>query len=587
MFKRLISYFKPHIGLFVLDLICAFFAGLADEFMPLIVRNMINVYVPDRNLAMMVRWSYALAVSYIIKFFLNLMIMYWGHIFGVRVQADMRRDIFRHIETLPISYFDDHKTGSLMSRITNDLQEVSEMAHHGPENLFMSGVMLAVSAVMLGRISPKLTLIVYASLPIAVLFVIRIRKGQMNAFARTRKEISEINGETETSIAGVRITRAYSGIRLESEKFDKANRRYVEARSSAYRYLALFSSGMTFFTDIMYVVVVIFGGQMFFYGEISGGDFTAYLLYISMFLTPVKKLVETYEQIVEGMSGVQRFEEIMNLKPEEDDPGARDIGDLEGQITFDHVTFHYRNHQTDGPIVINDMNFVINAKETLGLVGQSGGGKTTICNLIPRFYEPDSGSIRIDGIDVREMTRESLRRNIGIVSQDVFLFHGTIRENIAYGNPDASQEEIEEAARRARIHEDILAMPEGYDTNVGERGVHLSGGQRQRISIARVFLKNPRILILDEATSALDNATEMSIQQSLDELSKGRTVLVVAHRLSTLRSADHIAVITQKGIEEYGTKEELLARNGIYSELYRYQFEDDRPLVSQSAIISS
>ncbi len=433
MFKRLYSYFKPHMGLFAVDLVCAFFVGLSDEFMPLIVRNMINEYVPARNWDMMVRWSMALLLIYLIKFCLNLVIVYWGHVFGVRVQADMRRDIFHHIEQLPIAFFDDHKTGSLMSRITNDLQEVSEMAHHGPENLFMSCVMLGVSAFMLGRISLRLTLIVYGCLPFAVLFAILIRKGEMDAFARNRKEIAEINGETETSIAGVRVTRAYNGIDREQEKFDAANKRYVSARSRSYKYLALFNGGMTLFTDLMYVVVVIFGGRMFFRGAISSGDFVAYLLYISMFLTPIKKLVETYEQIMEGMSGVRRFEEIMNLPPEADDPGAVDAGELRGVIEFDDVSFHYRNNDTDGPMVISHLNLSVPEQETLGLVGQSGGGKTTICNLIPRFYEVDSGVIRIDGTDIRHMTRASLRRNIGIVSQDVFLFHGTVRENIAYG----------------------------------------------------------------------------------------------------------------------------------------------------------
>ena len=571
MLKRLFSYFKPHMRLFVLDLLCAFFVGLADEFMPLIVRNIINEYVPKQSWAIMVRWSFALAGIYLIKLCLNLVINYWGHIFGIRVQADMRRDIFRHIEQLPIAYFDDHKTGSLMSRITNDLQEVSEMSHHGPENLFTSLVMLGVSAFMLGRINLQLTLIVYGCLPFAILFVILIRKGQMEAFTSNRVEIAGINGEIETSIAGVRVTRAFDGTKQEYAKFDNANARYVRSRHRAYLYLALFNSGMTFFTDIMYVIVVIFGGRMFFHGQISSGDFVAYLLYISMFLTPIKKLVETYEQIIEGMSGIRRFEEIMNLPVEEDDPGAEDAGVLQGDITFDHVSFHYRNHETDGPMVIQDMNLKINQKETLGLVGPSGGGKTTLCNLIPRFYEIDSGAIRIDGRDIRSLTRSSLRRNIGIVAQDVFLFHGTIKENISYGKPDASDAKIVEAARKARIHEDIMAMPDGYDTNVGERGVHLSGGQRQRISIARIFLKNPQILILDEATSALDNATEMTIQESLDELSKGRTVIVVAHRLSTLRNADRIAVITSDGIAEEGTKEELLAQDGIYRRLYQYQ----------------
>lgn len=564
MLKRFAAYFRPHRRLFFLDLACAFLVGLADEFMPLIVRNMINQYVPDRNWNMMVRWSFALLGIYLLKLLLNLIINYWGHIMGVRLQADMRRDLFQHIESLPVSFFDENKTGSIMSRITNDLQEISEMAHHGPENIFTSAVMLTVSAVMLGRINLKLTIIVYAFLPVAVLFVILIRKGQMAAFRQNRVEIGEINGETETSIAGIRVTKAYGGTEGEMEKFDRTNLRYVEARKRSYKYLALFNSGMTFFTDMMYVVVVIFGGRMFFAGSINSGDFVAYLLYISMFLTPIKKLVETYEQIADGISGYERFEEIMNIPSEKDDSGAVEVGRLKGDISFEDVSFHYQTQEASGRKVISHMNLHIPAGHTVGLAGPSGGGKTTICNLIPRFYEIDSGTIRIDGIDIRHMTRASLRRNIGIVAQDVFLFNGTIRENIAYGNPDATDEEIIEAAKKAEIHEDIMAMPDGYDTNVGERGVHLSGGQRQRISIARVFLKNPQILILDEATSALDNATEMQIQKSLDELAKGRTVLVVAHRLSTIRKADEIIMVSSEGIKERGTSEELLAKHGLY-----------------------
>ena len=574
MLKRFAAYFRPHRRLFFLDLACAFLVGLADEFMPLIVRNMINQYVPDRNWNMMVRWSFALLGIYLLKLLLNLIINYWGHIMGVRLQADMRRDLFQHIESLPVSFFDENKTGSIMSRITNDLQEISEMAHHGPENIFTSAVMLTVSAVMLGRINLKLTIIVYAFLPVAVLFVILIRKGQMAAFRQNRVEIGEINGETETSIAGIRVTKAYGGTEGEMEKFDRTNLRYVEARKRSYKYLALFNSGMTFFTDMMYVVVVIFGGRMFFAGSINSGDFVAYLLYISMFLTPIKKLVETYEQIADGISGYERFEEIMNIPSEKDDSGAVEVGRLKGDISFEDVPFHYQTQEASGRKVISHMNLHIPAGHTVGLAGPSGGGKTTICNLIPRFYEIDSGTIRIDGIDIRHMTRASLRRNIGIVAQDVFLFNGTIRENIAYGNPDATDEEIIEAAKKAEIHEDIMAMPDGYDTNVGERGVHLSGGQRQRISIARVFLKNPQILILDEATSALDNATEMQIQKSLDELAKGRTVLVVAHRLSTIRKADEIIMVSSEGIKERGTSEELLAKHGLYWQLYEYQFAD-------------
>ena len=528
MLKRLFSYFKPHMRLFVLDLLCAFFVGLADEFMPLIVRNIINEYVPKQSWAIMVRWSFALAGIYLIKLCLNLVINYWGHIFGIRVQADMRRDIFRHIEQLPIAYFDDHKTGSLMSRITNDLQEVSEMSHHGPENLFTSLVMLGVSAFMLGRINLQLTLIVYGCLPFAILFVILIRKGQMEAFTSNRVEIAGINGEIETSIAGVRVTRAFDGTKQEYAKFDNANARYVRSRHRAYLYLALFNSGMTFFTDIMYVIVVIFGGRMFFHGQISSGDFVAYLLYISMFLTPIKKLVETYEQIIEGMSGVRRFEEIMNLPVEEDDPGAEDVGVLQGDITFDHVSFHYRNHETDGPMVIQDMNLKINQKETLGLVGPSGGGKTTLCNLIPRFYEIDSGAIRIDGRDIRSLTRSSLRRNIGIVAQDVFLFHGTIKENISYGKPDASDAKIVEAARKA------------YDS--------LPAGLKNLVSADVI-----QSLVKAEETIRQKNATKPATKKKFDNplKVKGKTATVkykkVKKKAVILKRAKALTVSKAKG----------------------------------------
>lgn len=572
MLKRFARYFVPHRKLFTLDLTCAFLVGLTDEFMPMIVRNMINTYIPQGNGRLIVRWCWILLVIYLFKLGLNLVIHYWGHMMGVRLQADMRRDLFQHIEKLPIAYFDDHKTGAIMSRITNDLQEISEMAHHGPENLFTSAVMLAVSAFLLAKINLRLTGIVYACLPLALLFMVKIRKGQMEAFHTNRVRIGEINGETETSIAGVRITRAYGALKREMQKFDLANQRYIETRSRSYRYLAVFQSGMTFFADMMYLVVIVFGGLFYFQGKINAGDFVAYLLYISMFLTPIKKLVETYEQIMEGLSGYARFEEIMAIPIEKDSPGAMDVGRLYGAIDFHDVTFHYKTQDEERRNVIEHMHLHVPAGHTVALVGPSGGGKSTICNLIPRFYEIDAGSITIDGMDIRKMTRASLRRNIGMVAQDVFLFNGTIRDNIAYGSLDADDEAIEQAARKANIHDDIMQMPHGYDTDVGERGVHLSGGQRQRISIARIFLKNPQILILDEATSALDNATEMAIQKELDALSKGRTVIVVAHRLSTVRHADEILVVTREGIIERGKSEELLKQNGLYAQLYRYQF---------------
>lgn len=575
MLRGFSKYVFRHKGLFFLDLFCALLVGTVDEFMPMMVRQMINTYVPEQNWAMMVRICIALVTIYIVKLCLNLIINYWGHIFGVKLQADMRKDLFAHIETLPVSYFDTHKTGAIMSRITNDLQEISEMAHHGPENILTSFVMLTISAVLLARINIELTLIVYCTLPVAVIFVMLIRGKQLHAFEMNRVKIGEINADVETSVAGVRVTKAYAGTEKELKKFNHANGEYQASATKAYKYLAIFNSGMIFFTDVMYVIVVIVGGLFFFQGKINSGDFVAYLLYISMFLTPIKKLVDTYEQILQGATGYKRFNELMHVPGEQDDPGAQDAGVLDGDICFSDVSFHYgekNENDEETEQVISHLNMHIKRGETVALVGPSGGGKSTICNLIPRFYEIDSGSITIDGKDIRTMTRESLRRNVGIVAQDVFLFNGTIAENIAYGMDHATKEDVIMAAQKARIHEYIMTLPNGYETNVGERGLRLSGGQRQRISIARVFLKNPEILILDEATSALDNATEMQIQESLDELSKGRTVLVVAHRLSTIRNANEIVVLTSQGIQERGTSQQLLEQKGIYWHLYQYQF---------------
>lgn len=560
----------------LIDLTCAFFVGLADEFMPLFVRRVINEAVPDQNYALMVRCAVTLLAIYLVKLLLNLWINYWGHITGVRIQADMRRELFDHLEKMPVSYFDSHKTGDIMSHLINDLQEISEMAHHGPENIFISAVMLIVSFIMLSRINMQLTLIVFACLPVALIFVLLIRKAQLSAFKEARKEIGGVNAEVENSIAGIRVSKAYNGTDTEMKKFDKSNTAYVKARSKAYKYLALFNSGMTFFTDIMYLVVIGFGGRFFYLSQINTGDFVAYLLYISMFLTPLKKLIDTYEQIADGMSGFARYQDIMAVPEEKDEPDAIEAGKLQGNIAFEHVTFHYDTKDQEQKQVISDLSFTIPAGHTVALVGPSGGGKSTICNLIPRFYEIDSGRITIDGMDITKMTRSSLRKNIGMVAQDVFLFNGSIRANIAYGCPNATDEEVIEAAKKADIYDAIMKMEDGFNTNAGERGMRLSGGQRQRISIARVFLRNPQILILDEATSALDNVTELQIQHSLTKLAEGRTVLIVAHRLSTIRSADEIIVLTEDGIQERGTSVALLAQKGIYYELYESQFEAAR-----------
>ena len=576
MFRKFASYYKPHVRLFVLDMTCAFIVALCDLFYPLIAKDIINIYVPNRELRLLLIWSVALLCIYLLKAALNYIITYWGHIVGVRIQGDMRRDLFKHLQKMPFTFFDENKTGAIMSRMINDLQEVSELAHHGPEDLFLSVIMLAGSFVMLARINLELTLIIFAVLPFMVWFATKTR-GLMNAaFRQSRIETAEINANVETAIAGIRVSRAYTAAPHEIDKFNRANARYKKARAYAYKAMSIFNTGMSLFTDVLYLIVLVAGGLFLYWKRIDTGEFAAYLLYINMFLKPVNRLVSIFEQIQEGMTGFARFQEIMSQGEEEEKPGALAPARLEGDIAFCDVSFRYQNSDDADPenCIIDHMDLSIGRGKTVALVGPSGGGKTTLCHLIPRFYEVSGGAITVDGVDIRDMSRLALRQNIGMVAQDVFLFNGTIRENIAYGNLDATDDEIIAAAKKANIHDYVMTLEKGYDTQVGERGVKLSGGQKQRISIARVFLKNPPILILDEATSALDNATEMLIQASLEELGKGRTSIVVAHRLSTVKNADEIIVLTKQGIEERGSHEELLRNGGLYATLYKYQFRD-------------
>ena len=570
--KRFVSYYKPHRKLFAIDMACAFIVAVCDLFYPIIAGNIIDDYVPNQNLRLLLIWSGVLLGIYLVKAVLNYVIQYWGHIVGVRIQGDMRRDMFRHMQKLPFAFFDENKTGTLLSRMVNDLQDVSELAHHGPEDLFLSLIMLVGSFIILAGTDLLLTVIIFAFLPVMVFVASKLRKGMQEAFRATRVEV---NANVETAIAGMRVSRSYTAASHENRKFDSANERFKLARGRAYREMGKFHSSMTLFNDLLYLIVLVAGGLFFFYGRISIGDFTKYILFITMFLKPINRLVNIFEQLQNGMTGFQRFVEIMDQK-DETDTGTIEADALRGNIVFDHVSFRYENSDARDveSKVIHDLSMHIEPGKTVALVGPSGGGKTTICNLIPRFYEADEGTISIDGVDIRDLTRESLRRNIGIVAQDVFLFNGSIRENIAYGNLDATDEEIVEAAKKAHIHDYIMTLDHGYDTGVGERGVKLSGGQKQRISIARVFLKNPSILILDEATSALDNATEMLIQQALNDLSHGRTCIVVAHRLSTIKNADEIIVLTKDGITERGTHEALIAAGGMYAKLYQYQFRE-------------
>lgn len=569
MLKSFARYYKPHWKLFVLDMVCALIAASCDLMYPVISRNIINTYIPDKNLQLIFSWCAALLVIYIIQTIMQYIMQYQGHVVGVRMQADMRRDVFTHLQRLPFSYFDEHKTGVIMSRIVNDLMDISEFAHHGPEDLFISAVTIIGSFIILCTVNVPLTLLTFIMIPFLVLFIVKKRTAMTVAFRKNRIEIAEVNASLENSIAGVRVARAFTGEAEEQKKFNENNQRYVAVREKAYRVMAEFFSGTNFLTAMMNVIILAGGGYCVYAGVITVGDMVAYMLFINMFVTPIKQLIQFVEMFQNAITGYVRFEELMNVQPEKEDEHAQELTDVKGEITFDNVTFQY----DEGKEVLSNISLTFPQGKMVAIVGPSGGGKTTLCHLIPRFYEISSGSISVDGHDIRTVTRSSLRQKIGIVQQDVFLFTGTIFDNIAYGKLGASREEVIEAAKKANIHDYIMSLPEGYETFVGERGVKLSGGQKQRISIARVFLKNPPILVLDEATSALDNVTENYIQDSLDELCKNRTTIVVAHRLSTIKHADEIIVMDRDGIQERGTHAQLLEKeNGIYKELYEAQF---------------
>ncbi len=569
MLKRFIRYYKPHRKLFFTDLFCAFILAISDLFYPMITRSMMNDLIPNKKLKTLVLFGALLLVIYFIKMGLKYFIQYFGHIVGVRMQADMRKEAFDHIEKLPFTYFDNNKSGAIMSRIVNDLQEIAELAHHGPEDFIVSCFLLVGSFILMGTINIWLTLIIFACIPFMVIFAARKRLKMSAAFTKAREEVSEVNATLENSIAGIRVAKAFENGSYESEKFQKHNLQFVKAKSYSYRAMAEFFAGNGFIIDLLNVVILVAGGIFTYNGWITFADFTTFILFVNIFMTPIRNLINLIEQLQDGMSGFKRFCELMDTPTEKDAENAKALEDVKGKIEFDHVTFAYTD---DNREVLSDISLHIEPGKTVALVGPSGAGKTTICHILPRFYEIGGGAVRIDGNDIMQVTRSSLRKNIGIVTQDVFLFTGTIFENIAYGKEGATMDEVVRAAKLANIHDFIKGLPDGYRTFVGERGVKLSGGQKQRISIARVFLKDPAILILDEATSALDNATEILIQKSLDELCKGRTTIVVAHRLSTVKNADEIVVIAEEGIKERGSHEKLLEENGIYAELYRSQF---------------
>lgn len=571
MLKRFISYYKPHWKLFTLDMCCVLLITGIDLIFPMITRSFVNEIIPNNQLSTLWRLAILLFFLYIIRTVLQYILEYWGHVVGIRMEADMRRDLFTHLQGLSFSFFDKARTGNLMSRVINDLNNICETAHHGPEDLLISVLMLGGSFIILLNINLELTLIIFAIIPLIVWFSSKKRIKMMSNFRSERQKVAEINSQLENSLAGIRVAKAFTNEQHELDKFASGNNALQLAKEHAYQSMAEFFSGIGFMINFLRLLVLVLGGIYVFNGRINYGDLIAYLLYIQLFLTPIRNLTALMQQYQQAVAGFERFLEIMDVQPDiVDKKDAIELKDVKGDIIFDQVTFSYENKEK----VLQKINFRIDAGQTLALVGPSGGGKSTLCNLIPRFYEVRSGHIFIDQHPISEITLQSLRKNIGVVQQDVFLFSGTIRENILYGRPDASTVELVAAAKNANIHDFITQLPDGYNSYVGERGILLSGGQKQRISIARVFLKNPAILLLDEATSSLDNESELIIQQALERLSKDRTTLVVAHRLSTIKHADQIIVLTEEGIREKGTHQQLLKLDGLYASLYHAQFSE-------------
>ncbi|MDD3840165.1 MAG: ABC transporter ATP-binding protein [Clostridia bacterium] len=571
MIKRFAKYYKPHMALFIVDFTCAFIVSCMDLVFPLVVKWVIDDVLPSKNMRLLIWIGIGLLGLYILRYVFDYIVTYWGHVLGTRIEYDMREQLFSHIQKLSFTYFDNTKTGHIMSRIVNDLFEIAELAHHGPEDLFTAGVTLTGSFVIMMLLNWKLALITFALVPFMTIFAIKKNKQLQQVFRDLRIKIADINAQVEDSISGVREVKSFTNEGYEQDKFREGNTNYKEARQKGYKVMGQFFPGINLYSNLINLVVLVFGGIFIYYDQLSPGDLMGFLLFVSMFLQPVRKISVLLENYQKGMAGFARFVEIIDMHPDiTDRKNAKRVGRLEGDIEFKDVTFSYNNKKN----VLENLSFTIKKGQTVAIVGPSGGGKTTLCSLIPRFYEIDRGKIEIGGIDIRDVTQKSLRKNIGLVQQNVFLFSGTVKENIAYGKLDATDGEIVQAAKNANAHDFIMSLENGYDTYVGERGVKLSGGQKQRIAIARIFLKNPPILILDEATSALDNQTERMIQHSLNRLSQERTTLVIAHRLATVVNADRIIVLTDQGIVEQGTHRELMEKAGLYSHLYNMQFQD-------------
>lgn len=563
MFKSFISYYKPYKLIFSLDMLASLFVSAIAMLYPILTQIMLEDFIPNQKINLVVYCGLALLALYLVRMYLKYFVQYYGHCMGVKMQADMRRDMFKKLEKMPFSFYDEHESGKIMSRMVNDLQVVSELAHHGPENIFICGFMILGSFIYLAILNWQLTLIIFACVPLLAFISLFMRKRMDEAFTKTRVETAVINANLESSISGIRVTKAYNNENFEEDKFQKGNTSFVKARSKAYKRMGQFGASTGFVTDIFNVIVLLAGGIFLYYKQIDFAEYSAFIVSVNLFINPLTTLINFVETYQDGVTGFRRFYEIMQLK-EENDTNHITKEKLTGQITFANVSFSYNTTHD----VLNDFSLDIKKGQKVALVGPSGGGKTTICHLLPHFYDISSGDILFDGKSIKTISNYDLRQNTGIVQQDVYLFNDSILENIRYGKLDASDEEVIRAAKLARIDQDILKMPNGYQTIIGERGVKLSGGQKQRLSIARVFLKDPSILILDEATSALDNATELEIEKALDALAKDRTTLVVAHRLSTIFNSDLICVIEDGKLKEKGNHEELLARGGIYKRLY-------------------